>query len=154
MWKYNFAYNYCHEIFFFFFWVKFIHMKIKFSLWKHLRITFYPSFETSIRYVILLSSSLPLDALPLFSANTACSFIGTATMGSSQSGIAPQLKRLQLSAICRCGRSGYWYIGKTLLALVIPEHQVVLAQLYKYHHQSSKVISGKLVWKQHKSYQS
>ena len=31
---------------------------------------------------------------------------GTAAMGSSQSGIAPELNRIQLSAICRCGQSG------------------------------------------------
>ena len=32
---------------------------------------------------------------------------------------------------------------------VIPLRQVALAQLYKYHHQSGNVASGKLVWKQH-----
>ena len=41
-------------------------------------------------------------------------------------------------------------IGKILLtAWVIPEQQVEFAQLYKYHHQSGKAVSGKLVWKQH-----
>ena len=33
--------------------------------------------------------------------------------------------------------------------LVIPEWQVEIAKLYKYHHQSEKAANGKLVWKQH-----
>ena len=35
--------------------------------------------------------------------------------------------------------------------LVIPERQVALVQLYKYHHQSGKAVSSKLVWNQHNS---
>ena len=35
--------------------------------------------------------------------------------------------------------------------LVIPVRQVALLQLYKYHHQSGKAVSSKLVWKQHNS---
>ena len=36
--------------------------------------------------------------------------------------------------------------------LVIPEWQVTLAQLHKYHHQCGTLASSKLVWKQHKCF--
>ena len=42
----------------------------------------------------------------------------------------------------------YWHDASC--RLVIPLQQVALAQLYKNHHQSGNVMSGKLVWKQHK----
>ena len=42
----------------------------------------------------------------------------------------------------------YWQ--DTAYRLVIPLRQVVLAQLYKYHHQSGNAVSGKLIWKQRK----
>ena len=55
-------------------------------------------------------TSLPLDTLPLCSANATCSFtVNTERCcrnGSSQSGNAPKLNWSQLYAICRCGQSG------------------------------------------------
>ena len=56
-------------------------------------------------------TSLPLAALPLCRVIIACCFRVTALSGNaalalSPSGIAPELNRIQLSAICRGGQSG------------------------------------------------
>ena len=68
-------------------------------------------------------TSLPLAALPLRRVIIACCFrvaalSGHAALALSPSGIAPELNRIQLSAICHGGQSGKGYrsIGKTLLA--------------------------------------
>ena len=55
--------------------------------------------------------SLPLATLPLCCVIIACCFrvaalSGNAALALSPSGIAPELNRIQLSAICRCGQSG------------------------------------------------
>ena len=52
---------------------------------------------------------------------------------------------IQLSAICCCGKRGKVInsLVNAACRLVIPERQVEHAELYRYHHQS-----GKLVWKQ------
>ena len=54
---------------------------------------------------------LPLAALPLCRVIIACCFrvaalSGNAALALSPSGIAPELNRIQLSAICRGGQSG------------------------------------------------
>ena len=56
-------------------------------------------------------TSLPLAALPLRRMIIACCFrvaalSGNAALALSPSGIAPELNRIQLSAICRGGQSG------------------------------------------------
>ena len=56
-------------------------------------------------------TSLPLAALPLCRVIIACCFrvaalSGNAALALSPSGIAPELNRIQLSAICRGGQSG------------------------------------------------
>ena len=64
-------------------------------------------------------------------------------MGSSQSGVAPELNRIQPSAMCHSGQSGK--VIDLLERHCLPlGHQVVLAQLYKYRHQSGNE-SSKLV---------
>ena len=55
--------------------------------------------------------SLPLAALPLRRVIIACCFrvaalSGNAALANSPSGIAPELNRIQLSAVCRGGQSG------------------------------------------------
>ena len=40
-------------------------------------------------------------------------------------------------------------LTRRCLPLSLPSLAVALAQLYKYHHQSSNAVSGKIVWKQH-----
>ena len=75
---------------------------------------------------------------------------GNAALALPPSGIAPELNRIQLSVICRGGqRSKVIDWLDAACRLVFPLRQVALAQLYKYHHQSSNAASGKLVWKQH-----
>ena len=57
---------------------------------------------------------------------------------------------LRSAAVGKAARlSIYWQ--DAVCHLVIPLRQVVLAQLYKYHHQSGNAASGKLVWKQNKA---
>ena len=56
-------------------------------------------------------TSLPLTALPLCHVIITCCFrvaalSGHVALALSPSGIAPELKRIQLSAICRVGQSG------------------------------------------------
>ena len=56
-------------------------------------------------------TSLPLAALPLCRVIIACCFrvaalSGNTALALSPSGIAPELNRIQLSAICRGGQSG------------------------------------------------
>ena len=84
-------------------------------------------------------------SLPLCRVIIACCFrvaalSGNAALALSPSGIAPELNRIQLSAICCGGQmarlSIYWH--EAACRLVIPLRQVVLAQLNKYHHQSGK----------------
>ena len=92
-------------------------------------------------------TSLPLAALPLPRLIIACCFrVGAlsshAALALSPSCIAPELNRIQLSAICRGGQSGK---GDAACRLVIPLRQAALAQLYKNHHQSGNAASGKLV---------
>ena len=104
-------------------------------------------------------TSLPLAALPLRRMIIACCFRVTALSGHaalalSQSGIAPELNRIQLSAVCCCGQSSgvIDLLARRCLPLGLPSAslwQVVLAQLYNDHHQSGNAASGKLVWKQH-----
>ena len=74
---------------------------------------------------------------------------GHAALALTSSDIAHKLNRIQLSAICRGGQSGKVIDLLARRCLVIPLRQVTLAQLYKYHHQSSNGASGKLVSKQH-----
>ena len=94
--------------------------------------------------------------LTLCSANTASSFMVNTERCCCWWLIAERRRSgVELkSTICNlppwAKRQGYRFIGKILLtAWVIPERQVEFAQLYKYHHQSGKAVSGKLVWKQH-----
>ena len=69
----------------------------------------------------LAVSELQLSAvMPLWLYHQVASFI--------------KLNRTQLSVVYR---------------LVVPLREVTLSQLYKHHHQSDKVTSGKLVWKKH-----
>ena len=58
---------------------------------------------------------------------------------------------MQSAAVGKAVRlSIYWQ--DAAYRLVIPERQVEFARLYKYHHQSGKAMSSKLVWKQHSIY--
>ena len=55
---------------------------------------------------------------------------------------------LRSAAVGKAARlSIYWH--DAACRLIIPLRQVALAQLYKNHHHSSNVASGKLVWNQH-----
>ena len=63
------------------------------------------------RELCWFQTSLPLAALPLCRVIIACCFrvaalSGNAALALSPSGIAPELHRIQLSAICRGGQSG------------------------------------------------
>ena len=63
------------------------------------------------RKLCWFQTSLPLAALPLCRVIIACCFrvaalSGNAALALSPSGIAPELHRIQLSAICRGGQSG------------------------------------------------
>ena len=87
-------------------------------------------------------TSLALATLPLCHVIIACCFRVAAlssntALALSPSGIAPELNRIQLSAICRGGQSGKVIdlLACTACRLVIPLPQMALAQLYKYHHQ-------------------
>ena len=74
----------------------------------------------------------------------------TSLQGLSPSGITLELNWSQLHVVCRGGQSAAVIDLLARHCLLIPLWQMALAQLYKYHHQSGKVVSGKLVWKQHK----
>ena len=109
-----------------------------------------------VSFLCCFHISLPLDALPLLSANAACSFIVRALWHCRFGLIAEQcwlpswieFNSLWSATVGRAARlSIYWQ--DAACRLVIPERQVALAQLYNYHHQRGKVASGKLVWKQH-----
>ena len=56
--------------------------------------------------------------------------------------------RVRSATVGKTARLSIYWLDAAC-GLVIPLRQVALAQLYKYHHQSSNVTSGKLVWKQH-----
>ena len=73
------------------------------------------------------------------------SLSGHAALALSPSGIAPELTRIQLSAVCRCGQSGGVIDLLARCCLVFPLRQVALAKLYKNQHQSSNAVSSKLV---------
>ena len=95
-------------------------------------------------------TSLSLASLPIHLVITACCFRVAALsshpiLAYSQSGIALKLNRIQPSAV--------YYFGQKWLSidwqdnayrLVFPLQRVVLEQLYKHHHQSGNVASGKL----------
>ena len=64
-----------------------------------------------VSVICWIQISLPLVALPLCRVIVACCFrvaalSGHAALALSTSGIAPELNRIQLSAICRGGQSG------------------------------------------------
>ena len=56
---------------------------------------------------------------------------------------------LRSAAVGKAARLSIYNWHDAACRLVIPVRQVVLAQLYKNHHQSGNAASGKLVWKQH-----
>ena len=56
---------------------------------------------------------------------------------------------LGAASLCRFRHSGKVNDLLARRCLPISERQVVLTQLYKYHHESGKAASSKLVWKQH-----
>ena len=91
-------------------------------------------------------TSLPLATLQLCYMITACHFRVTAfgsqaALASSLTGITPELNRIQLSLVCHRGQSGRVIdlLARLLAACSTLCSQVVLAQLYLYHHQSSNV---------------
>ena len=72
------------------------------------------AFETMVNhndYLCWFQTSLPLAALPLRRVIIACCFrvaalSGNAALAFNRAAIAPELNRIQLSAICRGGQSG------------------------------------------------
>ena len=100
-------------------------------------------------------------SLPLCHLITACLFRVAALSShaafafSSFHRATLKLKRTQLSAVYCCGQSSGLPINwlDAVYHLVFSLWQVVLAELYKYHHQSGNAASSKLVWKQHIGYE-
>ena len=78
----------------------------------HMTVHFIPVRAFTLSWIISwFQTSLPLAALLLRRMITACHFRVTALSGHtalslSPSGIAPELNRIQLSAVCQCGQSG------------------------------------------------
>ena len=105
--------------------------------------TYYVQNEWSHSLLCWFQTNLPLAALPLCRVIIACRFrvaalSSNATLALSPSGIAPDLNRIQLSAICRGGQSGKVIdlLAWRCLPLGHPSaaSQVALAQLNKYLH--------------------
>ena len=101
-------------------------------------------------------TSLPLAALPLCRVIIACCFrvaalSGNAALALSPSGIAPELNRIQLSAICSGGQSGKVIdlLAWRCLPLGHPSAASGACAVEQIYHQSSNAASGKLVWNQH-----
>ena len=88
-------------------WSRRIRSKVsQLKIWEDTQLTFY-----LLPQLCWFQTSLPLAALPLCRVIIACCFrvaalSGNAALALSPSGIAPELHRIQLSAICRGGQSG------------------------------------------------
>ena len=136
------------------------------EIYQHLIIVLYSNVEIKCLLNFIQSTSnaafLLACRLPHCSANAACSFIVNPERccrnGSSQSGIASVLNWSQLYEICRCGQSGKVIdlLARRCLPLGHPwaaSGVYAVVQLLPSRQSGNlKAASGKLVWKQHKTF--